>query len=182
MFVSDGESDRTRSCPNVEDARLIDVAKKGETALDYDLRLRTRDERAPVDSEHEPPEPPLSENVRKRLAAYAPLHEGTQLGILLLVESHVRRVQLRAREAEHVGDEVLRVHARRGDAGFVELARDVPNDVERDQAVATASKARRRSSAASASVKSSSSPPRIPSRRWSVSFVRWSVTRFSGKL
>ena len=91
-------------------------------------------------------------------------------------------VELRTGDAEDVGHEELGVHARRGHARQVELARGPVHRVERAHAVAAVSSARRRSSAASASVSSSSSPSRIASSRWRVSLMRWSVTRFSGKL
>ena len=55
---------RTRGSPSPRDPR--------QAALDHDLRLGPRHEDAPVDGEREPPEAPLAEDVRQRLAPLSP--------------------------------------------------------------------------------------------------------------
>jgi hypothetical protein len=75
MFIRDGEGNSARARTNIEDAHLGCGTKKSETALDDDLRLGPWDERTPVNREHEPPEAPFSEDVRKRFALSPSLDE-----------------------------------------------------------------------------------------------------------
>ena len=87
-----------------------------------------------------------------------------------------------ARDAEHVGQQQLGVQARgfapgRRDRGDRPLER-VPRG-SAPHAAACASRPRRFSSDCSDAVSSSSSPSSTWSRLWTVSFVRWSVTRRS---
>ena len=49
----------------------VELAEEREAALDDDLRLGPRDQRAPVDLQRQPPEAPLAEDVGERLARLA---------------------------------------------------------------------------------------------------------------
>src|SRR5205823_3278666 len=100
-----------------------------------------------------------------------------QLPLQLHVEQRAGAVVAGARDQE-LGFEACGIDARfREHAGAVR-----ERLTDRHLQTAAASRACRRSSAASASVNSSSSPSRTLSRLCTVSFTRWSVTRFSGKL
>src|SRR5207248_11541317 len=93
----------------------------------------------------------------------------------LHVEQRPRAVVARPCEQQ------LGLEARRVDARLCEHLRAVREGLADAQAAAVSS-ACRRSSAVRASVNSSSSPSRTRSRLCTVTFTRWSVTRFSGKL
>ena len=71
MLVGDRERDRAAARSDVEDARVGESGDTREAALDDDLRLRPRNEHAPVDGQHEPAETPLAEYIRERLACLA---------------------------------------------------------------------------------------------------------------
>ena len=104
-----------RSRPDVEDARLGEPGDPRETALDDDLRLRPRNEHAAVDGERQPPEAPLAEHVRERLACLAPRDEPLEL--LLLVRESLRAARARAPTAEARGRAPTRISAStRGDS------------------------------------------------------------------
>ena len=79
MLVCDRERDRAASRADVEDARLGEPGDRREAALDDDLRLRPRDEHARVDRQRQPPEAPLAEHVRERLAPLAAREERLEL-------------------------------------------------------------------------------------------------------
>ena len=83
MLVRDRERDRPRAGADVQHARLLEPRDVGERPLDDNLRLRPRDQRAPVDCEREPPETPLAEDVGDRLVPRAPRDE-LAVGVELL--------------------------------------------------------------------------------------------------
>src|SRR5512132_20121 len=162
---------------------MLDRTQQLEAALDDDLRLRPRNKDALVDGQSEPPEAPLTEDVRQRLAHAPPRNELTEASELRLLERALGDIEPCPRRPEHVREQPLRVDARRWAAGLLELGRGVSKCFgDCHCQTAAASSARRRSSAESAPVNSSRAPLSTESRRWSVSFTRWSVTRFSGKL
>src|SRR5512132_339807 len=162
---------------------MLDRAQQLEAALDDDLRLRPRDQHARIDGEGEPPEAPLTEDVRQWLTRAPPRNERMEASQLLLLERTPSDIEAGPRRSEHVREQPLRVHARRWAAGLLQVGRSLSKCLGDPHAqTAAASSARRRSSAERASVKSSRSPSSTESRRWSVSVTRWSVTRFSGKL
>src|SRR5919108_3775737 len=171
--------DRQRNCPgagaDVEHRRLPVGTKESETTLHDDLCLRPRDERARIGPQRQPSKSPGSEDVRERLAVPPSLEQ--------LIED-VRHVSVGLREDlgtrhpedvcnEPLGVDTRRLHARVGEPLFGDLQRF------RD---GHSPSARRRSSAVSAAVNSSSSPCRTRSSWCTVSLMRWSVMRFSGKL
>src|SRR5262249_40350271 len=121
-------------------------------------------------AQRQPPEAPLAEDVCKGLARRTPFHERLDR---TFVEIVVQTGELRARHARDVRHDPFRVGARRRYAA--------PGE-DRGRPLDDHSSARRRSSACNASVKSSRSPSTIWSSLCSVSLIRWSVTRFSGKL
>ena len=61
--------------PTSSTSRLLDAVEQLEAALDDDLRLGPRDQRALVDGERQPAEAPLAEDVRERLPRAPPPHE-----------------------------------------------------------------------------------------------------------
>src|SRR5581483_2895054 len=126
-----------------------------ETALDDDLRLGTRDERACVRLQRQSSEVPVTEDVGKRLARAATLHERARSHALGLREGPiVLRVQLDPLQPERACEQQLGIHARALDAARREVLRRAAQNLCERQA----SRARRRSSAVSASVYSSRSP------------------------
>ena len=66
--------------PTSSTAGAVEAAQQLEAALDDDLGLGPRDEHAPVDLQRQPPEPPLAEDVRERLAAGAPRRAAPRCG------------------------------------------------------------------------------------------------------
>ena len=112
-LVSDRERDRPRARADVEDDRSFSSLDQGEAAFDDDLRFRPRDQRPRVHLQHQPPKPPLTENVGERLAGAAPAHELPAGGGLLIRQRAVElEVDVEAGESERVGDEVFGVDAR----------------------------------------------------------------------
>src|SRR5204862_4320922 len=94
-----------------------DAPQALEAALDDDLRLGPRDQRAPVDLQAQAAEAPLAEDVRERRAPSPPLQELARRDHLPLVErAAVLRVQRDPREPERLPEQMLRVDARAGDA------------------------------------------------------------------
>ena len=153
-----------------------------EAPLDDDLRLGPRHQRAGVRPQRQPPEAPLAEHIGERLAGASAAEQLAHLRQLLLAERPVELgVQLDARQPERVREQELGVDARRVDPLVGEEVGRAAEDLPEGHTPA-ASSARRRSSAVSASVNSSRSPSRIRSSWWTVSLIRWSVSRFSGKL
>ena len=178
-LVGEREGDRAGAGADVEHPRRLDVAQPGEAALDDDLRLGPRDQRAPVDRERQPPEAPLAEDVGDRLVARAARDEVAVAVELGVGERPVEvGVELDPLAAERVGEQELRVEARRL-RGLAEVLGRAPEHVPERQRRGHASSARRRSSACSASVKSPS-PPWSTFSRFTVTFTRWSVARLSG--
>ena len=135
-------------------------------------------------AQRQPPEPPLAEHVRERLAPRPPRDERPADGALRSAGASVA-VSCRARARDSPSAcASSRSASTRGD-GTSALARASPRRGERvaqRQRHGHASSARRRSSAASASVNSSSSPSRIASSRCAVSLIRWSVTPVLGEV
>ena len=114
MLVGDRERDRARARADVEDRGASSPRSCASAALDDHLRLGPRDQRAPVDRERQPPEPPLAEDVRRRLVVARgarrargrrparPRQRPVEVG-----------VELDPRSAEHVREQELGVEARR---------------------------------------------------------------------
>ena len=181
MLVGDRERDRARAGADIEHRGRVEPAEQLEAALDDDLRLGPGDEDAPVDLQRQPPEAPLAEDVRDRLAAAR--------------GARAARGRRRARSAHELALAIRR-RARGGSrpsawptsssassrAVSIPAARAAARPPGQQLADRHASSARRRSSAVSASVNSPSSPSRIRSSWCTVSLIRWSVSRFSGKL
>ena len=187
LLVRDRERDRAAAGADVEHARRVEPREQREAALDDDLRLGPRHERARVGSQRQPPEAPLAEDVRERLAPRRAARRAPAPRALGLVERPVvLGVELDPREPERVREQQLGVEPRRLDALVAEVLGGRGGGPRRASRTAgqtpAASSARRRSSAVSASVNSSRSPSRIRSSWCTVSLIRWSVTRFSGKL
>ena len=172
VLVGEREGDRAASRTDIEDAGRGDAGEPCEAPLDHDLGLGTRDEHAPVDREREPAEAPLAEHVRQRLAGLAARDQPLELLLLGARElAFVLERELRARTADHVRHENLRVDLRRlapglrqALAGFAERPRGLHAEA--------AASAWRCSSARSASVSSPMSPSSTWSRRCSVSLMR----------
>ena len=175
MLVGDRQGDRARARAEIEHARLRLVVQEREAALDEHLGLGTWDERPCVCLECQSAKAPLAEHVRERLAPAAAVEQFLEHLRNLPIAS---RVHARPRGAEHVRDEELGVDIGRVDARF---RQPLGGETQRCRG-GHSPRARRRSSAPSASVKSSSSPWSARSSWCVVSLMRWSVTRFSGKL
>src|SRR4051812_21797957 len=88
-----------------------------ERALDDDLGLGARDERARIRLQRQPPEAPFAEDVRKRLARLAPGEQLVEAPVDLVVQPSVDAAP---RRAEDVREDELGVDARRVDAGSLE--------------------------------------------------------------
>ena len=67
-LVRERERDRAGAGADVEHARLVDAGEQREAALDDDLGLGPRDERARVGLQRQPAEAPVAEHVGERLA------------------------------------------------------------------------------------------------------------------
>src|SRR5262249_21332421 len=140
-----------------------------EAAVDDDLGLRARHERALVGLERETAEVPVAEHVRERLALTTATNQLASRRALVVGErAVVLGVELDARKAERAGEDVLRVDARRRDAPRREVVRRAFQNLGEGHP----SSARRRSSAVSASVYSSKSPCSTWSSRCVVSLMR----------
>src|SRR2546421_1305561 len=170
--------DRKRNCAaadsDVEDARPRLVRGQRARALDHALGLGTRQEGAPVRVRRHPPEPPLAQHVGQRFTLFPPPGQAFEL---VLVDVAVL-VDARPGNAEDVRDEPFGIDTRRVDSRCSEPALDLRERVANRHSPS----ARRRSSEASASVNSSRPPWRMRSSWCTVSLMRWSVSRFSGKL
>ena len=130
-----------------------DAADQLEAALDDDLRLGPRHERARVGAQRQAAEVPVAEHVRERLTRAPPLHElACSVPLRLGQRPVVLRVELDPREAERAREQPLRIEPRALDATF----RQVVGRAGEHLAERHRSSARRCSSAVSASVKSSS--------------------------
>ncbi len=75
MLVCDRERDRSGARADVENRRRSQSPEQLQAAVDDGLRLRARNEHAPVDLQSQAPEAPLTENVRERLAVRAALEQ-----------------------------------------------------------------------------------------------------------
>ena len=179
--------DGARARAHVDHPRL---RRQGQRGLDHELGLRSWDEHARVDREHQTPEPLLAEDVRHRLAPRrrgGEVHERARLVRLELAPG--RGDDGGAADPQHVREQELGVEPRRvaagGGEGHVGRVEGVAHGGAAQQPpghqVAASSRARF-SASCSAAVCSSSAPPSTSSRLWTVSFTRWSVTRRSGKL
>src|SRR5205807_1562205 len=62
VLVGEGEGDRTGARADVEDARVRCAVEEGERALDEELRLGPRDERARIAAQGEAAEIPVAED------------------------------------------------------------------------------------------------------------------------
>ena len=87
MFVGDSERDRAASRADVEHPWVRESSDPREAALHHDLGLGTRHENARVDAEHQPPESPLADDVRERLARLAPRDEALERLLVLSRQS-----------------------------------------------------------------------------------------------
>ena len=170
--------------------------EQDERAFDEHLGLGPRDESPGVDVQRQTPEPPLAEDVLKRLAS-ATADDETP-GALELERRQrpiERHVELDPLQPEGFRKQPLGVEPRGLRAPCDEVVGRATQDAADGDGVRTrlepgtdarhtpaASSERRRSSAWIASVNSSRSPSRIWSSRWTVSLMRWSVSRFSAKL
>ena len=186
-LVLEREGHRAAARADVDHAR---GRRQPERRLDQGLGLRARDEHARVDPQVEVAKALEPRDVGHRLAADRAAPHG------VLEDAHGRPLHGRATVGEHleavdaqrVGEQDLGVQARRVD----------PRGAERDHrrverlahrrachreaqlgAAACTSSRRRFSSAESPAVSSSSSPSSTASRLWTVSLMRWSVTRRS---
>ena len=186
-LVLERERHRAAAGADVDHARGL---RQPQRRLDQRLGLRARDEHAPVDVEVEVAKALDARDVGHRLAAHrAPAHG-------VLEDAHGRALhrrptvdeQLEAVDAQRVGEQHLGVQARRVDPGGPErdhrgverLAhRRADHGATQWGAAAWTSSRRRFSSAESPAVSSSSSPSSTASRLWTVSLMRWSVTRRS---
>ena len=92
VLLRDGEGDRSGAGADVEDARRVAAVEEGERALDEDLRLGPRDERARVAAQGQAAEVPVAEDVGERLALAAARDEGAARGELVLGQRAVERV------------------------------------------------------------------------------------------
>ncbi len=166
------------------------------------LGLGPRDEGAAVDPQAHVEELDLAQEVLQGLARAALLHQRPQLLQLGLRQRALElQVELHARQPEDVADEELRVQAGVVHAPRLEKAGRLPDDLEdgehgggrrpQSSAAARGGAYGWPVSAASFSAKSacwraamiaSRSPSRTCGRLWRVSPIRWSVTRFWGKL
>ena len=170
-LVRDCKRDGAGAGADVEDGGSEDVAEKLEAALDDALGLGPWDQDTGIDDQRQPPEAPLAEDVGERLPRGSPRNERTES-----VELGSRRlppvgVQLTSAHTEHVGEQPLGVHLRRGTLGPLERGRALGESLS-NRHTAAASSARRRSSSPSAPVNSSSSPPSTASSRCAVSLTR----------
>jgi peptide chain release factor 1 len=95
----------------------LDRVLQGKAALDNDLRLGAGNERTRVRVQDEPPETPLAEDIRQRLALPAPFEQTVELVGDLLGAPFVHA---RAGDPEHVGKEQLGIDARGVDACLTE--------------------------------------------------------------
>ena len=196
MLVGDRERDRARSrCRRRARGAARSPASSASARSTSDLRLRPGDQRPTVDGQRQPAESPLAEDVLQRLAprpprrraparrrapprsaaGRAPCTARSAAGPSALASS-------RSASSRGVSDP-LRPGARSRAAARRRPCRRATARPDADVAHApAASSERRRSSAWIASVNSSRSPSRIWSSRCTVSLIRWSVSRFSGKL
>ncbi len=101
-LVRDRERDRARAGTEVEHARLGLVTEQGEAALHDDLRLGPWDQRPRVRLQHEPPETPLAQDIRERLAVPATFEQRVELDGDVLVAP---RMHARTRGTEDMREE-----------------------------------------------------------------------------
>ena len=128
VLVRDRQRDRAAAGPDVENVSVADLRQAREAALDDDLGLGPWDENTPIDVQGEPPEPPLTEHVRKRLALLAARDESLER--LLLVASDLRlEHELRPRDPDDMGDENLGFDLRRLDADASQAVGDASDRV-----------------------------------------------------
>ena len=180
--------DRPASGPEVEDPPRR--RRHGERRLDDELRLRPRDEDAPVDGEGQRPELALAEEVVERLARDPPGDERLEAG-----GGPGRKRLARARNdprpacAERVREQHLGVGPRLGDAGGRQPRdRRSQHRADRRRGLEHGARHPAASSASawwrvvSASMIASSSPSSTRSSVCSVRLARWSVIRLCGKL
>ena len=178
------ERHRAATGPDVEHAR---AGGKAERGLDQQLGLRAGDQDPAVDLQLDPPEAPASQQVGDRLAIpRAARDELAEEASLARLEFAFRPGDQRLPAyADGLGQEELGVQpGSRAARGTYRHHRAVERfgDAGTAHQDASAWAARRRlfSSAWRAAVNSSSPPSRTPSRSWTVSLIRWSVTRRSG--
>ena len=198
VLVGDRERDRAGARADVEHARLLAAREQREAALDHDLGLGPRHERprgrpsasaagSPTRRARTASGSRAARRATSRRARASSLG-GVEPADRAEHELDARRARARARPAaprrarrrRRVSSRSPR-RARRA-ASPRDRRHAGADHHERSSRPQAASSARRRSSAWSASVNSSSSPSRIWSSRCTVSLIRWSVSRFSGKL
>ena len=85
-LVLQGESNRAGTDPDVEHARGGNAREQRQRALDNDLRLRPRNERARIRLESQMTEAPLAKHVRKRLSLLPPGEQRFQRAVDCAVE------------------------------------------------------------------------------------------------
>src|SRR5881398_1995945 len=85
MLVGERQRDRARAGAEVEHPRLTLAAQELEAALDDDLGLRPRHQRASVRLQRQSPKAPLAEHVCERLPLGAPSQEDLEPAWHLLV-------------------------------------------------------------------------------------------------
>ena len=113
MLVGNRERDRTGAGADVQHARPVEAGDERESTLDEDLRLRSRDQRPPVDGQREVAESPLAEHVLERLAPCSPGHELPRRSELRLRQRTVeRRVELDPLEAQGLREQPFRIEPR----------------------------------------------------------------------
>src|SRR5581483_4330747 len=159
----DRQRDHSRARAEIDDEARPDLVDRRQRVLDDDLGLRARDQHAPVDVHVEPAEPPAPEHVLQRLAAGAPVDHRTEPCLRQRTRSLLRRCGGRRRDPR--GAPLPRRAASATSAQTLE-----------------ADSRRACSSCTSASEISSSSPASTRSSLYTVTPMRWSVTRFSLKL
>ena len=183
LLVRDRERDRARAGADVEHAGLLDAVEEREAALDDDLGLGPRDQRPAVDVQRQPPEAPLAEHVGERLARAAPLDELAGTRPARLVERPSRSCRARRAETpEHVREQLLGVDLRRGATPAALQGRGRLAEAPRASShgggferAAPVLGLERLGELVELALED-------PVERCTVSLIRWSVTRFSGKL
>ncbi len=169
---------------DVQHPRLLDTLEQRQRPLDDQLGLGPGHQHPLVDRQLDRPETAAAGDVGDRLPAAAPADQLADLRQLLLGQrAIVVGVELDPGHPQGMGQQQLRVEPRRRAALLLEVAGTRSQHLaERLHSAAAAASWRRRSSAARASVKSRSDPASTESRLWTVRPIRWSVTRFCGKL
>ena len=189
--MGDGDAQRARAGsdigqPRAAHARLAQVVERG---VDEQLGFGARDEDIGGDAEFEAVELARAGDVGKRAALDSLAHGAEEAGEVLLGHRLGEGgVELRAVAPDRVAQQHFGLEAGVVDARlFEQLGGGEPDIAQVDDFVgvahAPASASSRASSAsAAASIRGSRLPSSRPARSWRVRPMRWSVTRFSGKL